>query len=318
MEFRRETGENRLAEPDRCDYLVRGRPRPDRGQRGLGIVPRNRFRILALDIDGTVLDSGGALRPRTIEAVSRAVAAGITPVLCTGRRYRRAVPVARQLGIDSPLVCNSGALVKETEGHRTLWRADLGRDVLDEVFALFEGLDELAVSFTDRPPDEGDFLVARSPAGRPLFDDYVDQNRAHAEVDPDWTTRPGLVHYHLCAIGDRPAMEAFEREILARVPGQVQTFVQRSPRYAGTMCEVLRHDASKWSALLHLAELWGVEPEEICAVGDDMNDLPMLRGAGLGVAMGHADVRILEAADHVTGSDDEDGVAMLIDDLLLA
>ncbi len=281
-------------------------------------MPRNRFRILALDIDGTVLDSRGDLRPRTIEAVSRALAAGITPVLCTGRRYRRAVPVARRLGIDSPLVCNSGALVKETAGHRTLWRADLPREVLDEVFALFEGRDELAVSFTDRSLGELDFLVARSPAGRPLFDDYVGQNRDHAEVDPDWTSRSDLVHYHLCAIGERPAMEAFELEILGRIPGQVQTFVQKSPRYAGTMCEVLRHDASKWTALLHLAELWGVAPSEICAVGDDMNDLPMLRGAGLGVAMGHAHPLILEAADQVTGSDDEDGVAMLIDNLLLA
>lgn len=278
----------------------------------------NRFRILALDVDGTVLDSRGTLRPRTIEAVARAVEAGITPVLCTGRRYRRAFPIARQLGIGSPLVCNSGALVKETEGHRTLWRADLSREVLDEVFALFEAFDELAVSFTDRPLDELDFLVDRSPTGRPLFDDYVDQNRAHAEVAPGWAARVDLSHYHLCAIGDRPAMEAFEREILGRIPGEVQTFVQRSPRYAGTMCEVLRHDASKWTALLHLADLWGVEPSEICAVGDDANDLPMLLGAGLGVAMGHAHARILEAADHVTGSDDEDGVAMLIEEWLLA
>jgi 5-amino-6-(5-phospho-D-ribitylamino)uracil phosphatase len=285
---------------------------------GLALVQWNRFRILALDIDGTILDSRGDLRPRTIEAVSRAVAAGITPVLCTGRRYRRAVPIARQLGIDSPLVCNSGALVKETAGHRTLWRADLARDVLDEVFELFVANDELAVSFTDRSLDEFDFLVARSPTGRPLFDDYIDQNRSHAEVDPGWTHRAELSHYHLCAIGARSTMEVFEREILVRIPGAVQTFVQKSPKYAGTMCEVLRHDASKWTALLHLAEIWGVEPSEICAVGDDMNDLPMLRGAGLGVAMGHAHTCILEAADYVTGSDDEDGVAMLIDDLLLA
>jgi Cof subfamily protein (haloacid dehalogenase superfamily) len=285
---------------------------------GLAIVPRNRFRILALDIDGTLLDRRGTLRPRTIEAVARAEAAGITPVLCTGRRYRRAFPIARQLGIGSPLICNSGALVKETVGHQTLWRADLAREVLEEVFELFDTRDEIAVSFTDRSLDEFDFLVARSPTGRPLFDDYVDQNRSHAEVDPNWTTRADFLHYHLCAIGERSAMEAFEREILERIPHAVQTFVQKSPRYAGTMCEVLRHDASKWAALLHLAQIWGVEPSEICAVGDDMNDLPMLRGAGLGVAMGHADIRVLAAADRVTGSDDEDGVAMLIDDLLLA
>ena len=113
-------------------------------------------------------------------------------------------------------------------------------------------------------------------------------------------------------------MIEFERAVHERVPGRVRTFVQKTSRYAGTMCEILRHDASKWSALLHLAELWGVDPSEICAVGDDMNDVPMLEGAGLGVAMGHAGPEVLAAADLVTGADDEDGVAMLIDGVLLA
>ena len=174
------------------------------------------------------------------------------------------------------------------------------------------------VSFTDRPPDESDFLVATLPTGRPLFDDYLDQNREHGGVSADLLARADLTHYHLCAIGTRESMLDFQRAILEVVPGRVQTFVQRSPRYAGTMCEILRHDASKWTALLHLAELWGVVADEICAVGDDMNDVPMIRGAGLGVAMGHANPEVLAVADLVTGSDDEDGVAMLIEDVLLS
>jgi hypothetical protein len=81
---------------------------------------------------------------------------------------------------------------------------------------------------------------------------------------------------------------------------------------------VIRHDAGKWAAILHLAELWGVGPAEICAVGDDMNDLPMIAGAGLGVAMGHAPASVLAAADHVTGDHDQDGVSMLVHNVLLA
>jgi len=281
-------------------------------------LPDGRYRILALDVDGTLLDRSGQLRPRTIEAVARAAAAGIRPVLCTGRRYRRALPVARRLGLGSPLVCNSGALVKDPEGDRTLWRADLDPGLLAEVLGVFGSRGEPSVSFTDRATDEADFLVATASTGRPLFDDYLDQNRPHAEVAPAWPSRPDLIHYHLCAIGTREAMLAVEADVLDRLPGRVQTFVQKSPRYAGTMCEVLRHDASKWSALLHLAEIWGVDPAEVVAVGDDMNDVPMLRGAGLGVAMGHSAPAVRAAADLVTGSDDEDGVALLIDKVLLA
>jgi hydroxymethylpyrimidine pyrophosphatase-like HAD family hydrolase len=299
---------------------------------------RPRYRVLALDVDGTLLDSDGALRPSTAEAVARAARAGIRPVLCTGRRYRRARPVAEQLGLDAPLVCNSGAIVKDPAEHRTLWRADFDRALLLDVLAVFRDHDEPVVSFTDNPPDGHDFLVEQPATGRPLFDDYLDQNRAHAAVVPGWTARAvnghgrgngdgdsradgdgphDGPHFHLCAIGARPAMLALERAVLGRLGARVRTFVQRSPRYAGTMCEVIRHDASKWAAILHLAGLWGVSAAEVVAVGDDMNDLPMIAGAGLGVAMGHAPEPVRAAADLVTGDHDQDGVAMLVDRVLL-
>lgn len=282
--------------------------------------PHRRYRLLALDVDGTLLDRSGHLRPATARAVARAASAGVRPVLCTGRRYRRALPIARELGLDAPLVCNSGALVKSSADHRTLWRADLDPALVAELVALYDGRDEVVVSFTDRPPDGPDFLVDRDPTGRPLVDDYLAQNQPHAQVDPCWAKdldRSGP-HYHLCVIGDRDAMLDAQRAVGARFAGRFTTFVQRSPRYLGTMCEALRHDASKWSALLHLAGLWGIDRAEIVAVGDDMNDLPMIAGAGLGVAMGHAPESVRAAADHVTHDEENDGLARFVEDVLLA
>lgn len=285
-----------------------------------------RFRILALDVDGTLLDPDGTLRPRTADAIRRAAAAGIRPVLCTGRRYRRARPIAELLGVDEPVICNSGAIVKRPGDHQTLWRADFDLELALSVLDLFDAHGHPAVAFTDRRPREADFLVRKIPSGKPLFDDYVVHNQEHAQVAPDWADagsadEPGApprdARFHFCAIGSRAEMLAMEQVVHSHLNGRVQTFVQRSPLYLGTMCEVLRHDANKWTALLHLARLWNVEPSEICAVGDDVNDVPMIRNAGLGVAMGHAPAAVLEAAGHVTGDHDQDGVAMLVDDLLL-
>ncbi|MDX2037553.1 MAG: Cof-type HAD-IIB family hydrolase [Isosphaeraceae bacterium] len=280
---------------------------------------RPTYRLLALDVDGTLLDRDGNLRSATVEAVRRAAEAGIQPVICTGRRYRRARPIAEMLGLDVPIVCNSGAIVKEPSDHSTLWRADLPREITTTLLDLLAGLDEPAVSFTDLAPHEADFVVERDPMGRPFFDDYLEQNRGHACVDPGWADRDSSrTHYHICAIGDRGRMLEVEAEIHRTLPGLVRTFVQRSPRYLGTMCEVLHLDASKWTAVLRLAELWGIAPEEICAVGDDHNDVPMIAGAGLGVAMGHAPREVLEVADHVTLSEEDDGLAHFIDGVLLA
>ena len=139
--------------------------------------------MLALDVDGTLLDQDGTLRPSTAAAVARAAEAGIQPVLCTGRRYRRALPIARQLGIDAPLVCNSGTIVKDPRTHRTLWRADFDDSLAMGVFDLFRGHDQPSVVFTDRGPEDFDFIIAAFPTGREHFDDYVCQNREHAEID---------------------------------------------------------------------------------------------------------------------------------------
>jgi 5-amino-6-(5-phospho-D-ribitylamino)uracil phosphatase len=275
--------------------------------------------MLALDADGTLLDAQGRVRPRTAGALARAERAGIRTVLCTGRRYRRALDAARAVGFDAPLVCNSGALVKDPASHQTLWRADFDPELLAEVLGLFGAHDHPALSFTDRGPSGLDFVVAQEQTGRPLFDEFVTVNRPFAEIDPAWHERIGHnPHFHLCAFGTRPAMLEFQAGISAGMGKRVRTFVQKSPRYEGTMCEVLRHDASKWSAVLHLAELWQIEPAEICAVGDDMNDIPMIAGAGLGVAMGHSPPEVKAAARIITGTFEQDGVAKLVDAILLA
>ncbi len=116
----------------------------------------------------------------------------------------------------------------------------LATDVLD----LFRGHDQPAVVFTDRGPHEHDFIIAAFPTGRELFDDYVGQNREHAEIVANgrWRTASanmGNPLFHICAIGTASEMLGFEDVAHQRFAGRVQTFVQRSPRYLGTMCEIL-------------------------------------------------------------------------------
>lgn len=225
------------------------------------------------------------------------------------------------LGLNLPLVCNSGALVKDPATHRTLWRADLEPEILAAVLDQFRSAGHPVVSFTDHDPVAGhDLVVERYPIGQVGFDEYVSLNHEYAGFDPDWIERArsgqDRPHFHVCAIGERPAMLELETRLHRALDGQIRTFVQKSPRYIGWMCEVLHRDASKWSALMHLAEQWGVPPAAICAVGDDLNDVPMLQGAGLGVAMGHAPPEVQAAADRVIGDHHAEGLAEFLEQWL--
>ena len=100
------------------------------------------------------------------------------------------------------------------------------------------------------------------------------------------------------------------------MPGKLGTHVLRSPRYAGFMCEFSPAGVTKWSAIQRLAASWAIGHEAICAVGDDVNDVPMIRAAGLGVAMGNAQEVVKAAADLVVPTHDEDGLAWLVERLL--
>jgi hypothetical protein len=118
------------------------------------------------------------------------------------------------------------------------------------------------------------------------------------------------------ATGTRDAMLALDAELQSRIPEQLYTHVIRSPRYRGHMCEIAPIGVTKWSGVRHLAEIWGIAAEEICAVGDDVNDIPMIRAAGLGVAMGNALDEVKAAADRVAPGHDEEGLVEVVDWLL--
>ena len=117
-------------------------------------------------------------------------------------------------------------------------------------------------------------------------------------------------------MGTRDEMLMVQRLLQALVAPTITTHVLRSPRYRGFMCELAPAGVTKWSAVRRLAGQWGIADGEICAVGDDVNDIPMIRSAGLGVAMGNAVPEVLAAADRIAPTHDNDGLVEVVSWLL--
>lgn len=278
-----------------------------------------RTRLLALDIDGTVSNSRHEIDEATVAAVRRAREAGIVVLLATGRRYRDVLPVAERLGIEGPIVTASGALVKRSGDHATLFRARFADGALAAVLRLVVARGHDPILYTDSFAEGFDFHCLRLPepaGGLPGVAEYLARNRHLARVDPDLPRSPPEGVFAGFTMGSRAAMLDLERALHESCPGALSLHVIRSPRYRDWMCEIAPEGVTKWSGVGAIARAAGIAAAEICAVGDDLNDLPMIRSAGLGVAMGNAVDEVKAAADLVVADHDAGGVVEVVDRIL--
>jgi 5-amino-6-(5-phospho-D-ribitylamino)uracil phosphatase len=275
------------------------------------------YRLLALDIDGTLVNSDHELTEPTRQAVLRAKQAGLEVVLATGRRYSRTLPLVKPLGLHVPVITASGALVKDPLDHRTLFMAQFGPGVLKQVVAILGQGGYDPVLYADTFADGFDFYLPRLDVSGDELIEFLSLNTECGRVWPRMMAEPPPGIFAGFAMGPREQMVALTGELQQALGPHLSVHVLRSPRYRGFMCEIAPTGITKWHSIERLAEQWGIAHEEICAVGDDVNDIPMIRGAGLGVAMGNALDEVKAAADRIAPCNNSDGlvdvVAWLVD-----
>lgn len=275
----------------------------------------SRFKLLALDIDGTLVNSRDELTPPTRAAIRRACDAGIRVVLATGRRYSKSLHLVEPLQLDVPLISASGALIKDPIDHRTLFRAEFVPGVLENVLRILSAAGHDAVLYADTFSQGFDFYCPRLriPHGeQDELAEYYGRNGRCGREWPKLMTAPPPEVFAGFAIAPQSKMTDLGRQLSEKFGDDLYVHVLKSPFYSGWFCEIEPGGVSKWSAVQHLARDWGISNEEICAVGDDVNDIPMVHGAGLGVAMGNAVAELKSAADRVAPCHDSDGLVEVV------
>ncbi|MEZ6073005.1 MAG: HAD family hydrolase [Pirellulales bacterium] len=275
-----------------------------------------RYQLLVVDIDGTLVGADNLITPRVRAALTRAHDAGLRVVLATGRRYRRALPHIDDLGFATPVITSSGALVKHPADHRTLDVAPLDRAVLGQLLGLFADDGRHGVLFADTFHTGKDMHAPAAQVGDRWLDEFLALNEPHVDVQAELMQSPPPDVFAAITMGPRDEMLRLSETVRDRLRGQVETHVLRSPRYQGYMCEVTSAGTTKWAATRRLADEWNIAVEAVCAVGDDVNDAAMIRGAGLGVAMQNAEPEVLNVADRIAPSVNDDGLATVVDWLL--
>jgi Cof subfamily protein (haloacid dehalogenase superfamily) len=273
------------------------------------------IRLIALDIDGTLLDSHGLIPPANIDALTKAIGAGIEIVLATGRRFEFARPVFEQLPGPLTLILSNGAIIK-TCGGETLLRQLLPSDVARRILAAVPRHRDTAMLLFDRLCD-GQIVYERAALAHPRLRAFVRANRTFvAEVTPieDALTEDPL---QLMFTGGCAAMRTLFTE-LGNDP-RATSYAVALTEYAHrdfSLVDILNAGCSKGATLREWAVRRGIAPAEVMAVGDNLNDLQMLEFAGHPVVMGNGLAELQERGWATTGTNDEAGVAQAIAKIL--
>lgn len=274
------------------------------------------YRLLALDVDGTTVDPDGQLRPAVIRAVAAAQASGLQVMLCTGRRFRTALPVAQALNLTDPMIVHNGALVKDPDSGQTLYHCYLPSEVYNQALALLSQISS-PMLYIDAFHDGVDIITANSTQAHPFQRAYLQATEPHCQLVNDISAPPLQGAVMMSIMTEERRLHDFRGEVQSALGTQAHVNVLANKSYQGSILEVLHASVSKWRTLEQFATQQGISADQIIAIGDDANDLDMIRHAGLGIAMGNAIEAVKAVADHVTLSNADEGLAHALEHIVL-
>jgi hydroxymethylpyrimidine pyrophosphatase-like HAD family hydrolase len=214
-------------------------------------------------------------------------------------------------------VVQNGVAVKDSLTGRTLRASYVSARAYPAALGLLSAFGPPAVYIDLGPHSEIDLVTARGNDHHPFLTEYLEANRAQTRWVDSLATPPSDAVAMLSAMAEREALQA-ALATLARSPiAGTRANLIENKSYRGHILEIVSDDTGKWQRLSQIARTEGIAYDEIVAIGDDENDRELIANAGLGIAMANASASIRAVADHVTASNDDDGVARAIHEFLL-
>lgn len=259
------------------------------------------IKMLVLDIDGTIYRKDFSASQAVKNALRTLTNEGIKVVLATGRMFSATIPIAKDIGLTSPIVCYQGGFIKEcSEAGKVLLQKDVPEQYAREIIDILREKDIHCNLYMD------DGLVVEND--NETIKRYTDErNVRYSVVESFNNVDLKNINKMLAIDTDTKKIEDLQKQLSEKYSKDLY-IIRSTPNF----CEISNIEATKGNAIRYLSKLWNIKKEEIMAVGDQDNDIEMLKAAGIAVAMGNGTEELKKIADYVTDTVENDGVVKAI------
>jgi 5-amino-6-(5-phospho-D-ribitylamino)uracil phosphatase len=260
-----------------------------------------RYRLIALDVDGTLLEADGAIAPQTLAVLRQAEAAGVSVCLATGRSYIETIGVWRQLGLagpHQPMVLIGGALVSEQDTGRTLFQKTMSPELAGELSDALAEAGRSSMAIVDAWRHGFDYYFRRAADAETAYARWFGRMNVKVRSADRLPVADSPAPLRVSCVVEPAAGEALAAEMKRRFAGRLEVHAINAPNYGVMIVEAFAAGVSKWTGVMYLAQAMRIAPRQIVAVGDDVNDLAMVSKAGLGAAMPASAQCLLGACKH--------------------
>lgn len=265
------------------------------------------IRLVALDLDGTLLNRNGEISDETKRTIQQVRSKGVKIVLCTGRPFYSLQPLIEQLeltGSQEFVISFNGALISDTQGKEISFEQALS---YEDYLSIKQLSEQLQLSYHVQSRD-GIYTSNTVIDPATAYDSHLNQTAIHC-VSKEYFQHIPI--YKMMFVGNSEQLD----KVIPKIP---KSFKEQFNLMRSLDCfyEFLHPRASKGRALKFLAKQFGMQPAEVLAIGDNENDLSMLSFAGISVAMGNAHEQIKQKVDYVTKTNEENGVQHSLQQLI--
>ncbi len=273
--------------------------------------------LIVCDLDGTLISRDHKLNTADIDALAAAREAGITVSICTGRSIGEALDIIKPLNLSGPGVFITGAAICDLATGATLHRQAIDPVVVRELITFFGDLGHAVLLLVDAPENPGPrYIMTQHGPVHAASEEWFLRNRMAAQIVeyPDDHTLACVLR--LGIVVDLPQSADITAQLTQRFESRIKFLALRAPAFECHVIEVFAQHVDKWTGIQRLCALLNIDSSLAVPIGDDVNDLPMLRHATLSFAMGNAAPEIQRAAKHVTRSQSQAGVAAAVEAVL--